>query len=206
MTSETPNSNKWQLPPPATPVTDDYLESVTIGQREPLNGCIELVAYDPGWPSLFELAEGKVRAALGERALMLEHVGSTAVPGLSAKPMIDMVLAVKDSANEAAYVPFLEAEGFILRAREPHWFQHRFLLLRAGEQTWQLHVFSAGCDEVERMVVFRDWLRMHETDRRLYENTKVTLAARTWRHVQNYADAKSDIVRQILTRARGGAT
>ena len=98
-------------------------------------------------------------------------------------------------------MPLLEGEGFTLRAREPDWFQHRFLVLQSGEQIWQLHVFSAGCEEVERMVAFRDWLRVHDSERRLYESTKMALAARTWKHVQNYADAKSDVVRQILERA-----
>ena len=97
-------------------------------------------------------------------------------------------------------MPLLEGEGFTLRAREPDWFQHRFLVLQSGEQIWQLHVFSAGCEEVERMVAFRDWL-VHDSERRLYESTKMALAARTWKHVQNYADAKSDVVRQILERA-----
>jgi GrpB-like predicted nucleotidyltransferase (UPF0157 family) len=200
-----PHNINWRLPPPAKPVTEEYLTSVTIGEREPLNDRIVLVPYDPGWPSLFSLAASKVRAALSERAFLIEHVGSTAVPELCAKPIIDMVLAVQDSNDEASYVPALEAEGFVLRAREPDWFQHRFLILTSDEMTWQLHVFSAGCEEVDRMLAFRDWLRADDSDRSLYENTKKVLAARTWRHVQNYADAKSDVVRQILERARAGA-
>jgi GrpB-like predicted nucleotidyltransferase (UPF0157 family) len=205
LSTEIRKTNAWQLPPPAKPVTDEYLASVTIGEREPLNDRIRLVAYDASWPSMFALAADKVRAALSAKALLIEHVGSTTVPDLSAKPIIDMVLAVEDSADEGSYVPLLEAEGFTLRAREPDWFQHRFLVLRSGDQRWQLHVFSAGCEEVERMVAFRDWLRAHDSDRRLYESTKMALAARTWRHVQNYADAKSDVVRQILERTRSGS-
>ncbi len=206
MIDETPKTGAWRLPPPAKPVSDEYLASVTIGAREPLNDRIRLVAYDARWPSMFALAADKVRAALSEQALVIEHVGSTAVPGLSAKPSIDMVVAVEDSADEGSYVPLLEGEGFTLRAREPDWFQHRFLVLESDEQMWQLHVFSAGCEEVERMVAFRDWLRAHDTDRCLYEATKMALAARVWRHVQHYAEAKSEIVRQILERAREGAS
>jgi GrpB-like predicted nucleotidyltransferase (UPF0157 family) len=200
-----PRGWNGELPPPAEPVTDDYLASVTIGDRTPLNDRIHLVEYDANWPSMFAGAADKVRAALGERALLIEHVGSTAVPGLSAKPFIDMVLLVKDSADEGSYVPDLESSGFTLRAREPEWFQHRFLVARSDDRAWHLHVFSAGCVEVERMVAFRDWLREHDSDRRLYESTKRALATRIWRHVQNYADAKSDIVRQILERARRGS-
>jgi len=192
----------WQLPLPAAPVTDDYLCSVTIGERNPLNDTIRLVAYDPSWPSMFSLAANRIRSALSERALLIEHVGSTSVPGLSAKPFIDMVLVVEDSADEKSYVPLLEDQGFILRTREPGWFQHRFLLLKSDGMEFQLHVFSSDCEEVDRMLAFRDWLRTHDDDRRKYEETKRELAARTWRHVQNYADAKSGIVREILSRAR----
>lgn len=198
-------NTKWKLPPPAEPVTEEYLASVTIGEREPLDDRIKLVPYDPNWPAMFSLAAGKVRAALSERALLIEHVGSTSVPGLSAKPIIDMVLAVEDSKDEASYVLPLEAREFVLRIREPDWFEHRFLTLKSHDMAWQLHVFSVGCEEVERMLAFRDRLRTNDSDRSLYETTKKALAARTWRHVQNYADAKSEIVRQILERARGGA-
>ncbi|HTW93364.1 MAG TPA: GrpB family protein [Tepidisphaeraceae bacterium] len=204
MSRQARKTSGWQVPPPAEPVTEEYLASVTIGERTPHGDRIRLVAYDPNWPSLFALAADKVGAALGEKALLIEHVGSTAVPGLSAKPIIDMVLAVEDSADEGSYVPLLEAERFVLRVREPDWFEHRFLVLKSGDQIWQLHVFSAGCEEVERMLAFRDWLGAHDAERRLYESVKMALAGRTWRHVQNYADAKSEIVRQILKRAGGG--
>lgn len=194
----------WTVPPPSKPATDEHLAAVTIGERKPLNDRILLVPYDRNWPALFSWGAGKVRTALSEKALLIEHVGSTAVPGLTAKPMIDMVLAVSDSSDEASYVPLLEAQGFVLRAREPSWFQHRFCVLNQDNSAWQLHVFSAGCEEIDRMLAFRDWLRAHADDRSLYEDTKKTLAARVWRDVQNYADAKSEIVRQILERARAG--
>jgi GrpB-like predicted nucleotidyltransferase (UPF0157 family) len=95
----------------------------------------------------------------------------------------------------------LEAEGFVLRIREPDWFQHR--LLKAPDVDGNLHVFSAGCDEIDRMLRFRNWLRIHDTDRHLYEKIKRDLAARTWNDVQNYADAKSAVIEEILMRARG---
>ena len=195
---------RWKLPPPTAPVTEEYLASATIGAREPLDDRIELVPYDPEWPSMFSSAAGKVRAALSDRALLIEHVGSTAVPGLSAKPIIDMVLAVAYSSDEAAYVAALEAQGFVLRIREPDWFEHRLMILKSGDGARQLHVFSVGCEEIDRMLAFRDWLRTNDSDRSFYESTKKALAARTWRHVQSYADAKSEVVRQILERARAG--
>ena len=195
----------WQIPPPAEPVTDEYLASVTIGDRKPLNYRIQLAAYDVRWPSMFAAADRKIRSAISTRALLVEHVGSTSVPGLSAKPIIDIVLAVEDSRDEASYVSALEIHGFSLRAREPDWYEHRFLIQKFGDAEWHLHVFSAGCEEIERMLAFRDRLRSDADDRQQYEDTKRRLAARKWKHVQNYADAKSDIVREILRRARQAA-
>jgi len=160
---------------------------------------IYLAPYDPNWPKHFRLHADRIRDALGERALLLEHVGSTSVPGLSAKPTIDMVLAVSNSADEPSYVPPLEARGFVLRIREPDWFKHR--LLKPPSPEANLHVFSFGCEEIVRMLAFRDWLRTHDDDRQLYEQAKRRLAARTWQDTQNYADAKSEVVQEILGRA-----
>jgi GrpB-like predicted nucleotidyltransferase (UPF0157 family) len=118
---------------------------------------------------------------------------------LSAKPVIDIVLAVANSADEPSYVPPLEEEGYLLRIREVDWFEHR--LLNGPGFDSNLHVFSDGCVEIERMLTFRDWLRTHDADRMLYEKTKRELAARTWKHTQNYADAKSEVIQEILARA-----
>ncbi len=180
--------------------TEEQLFAATIGARQPLNGTIHLAPYDPVWPSLFARQETRIRDVLGETVLLLEHVGSTSIAGLSAKPIIDMVLAVADSTNEATYVEPLEAHGYVLRIREPDWFEHR--LLMAPDIDGNLHVFTTGCAEIERLLKFRDWLRTHAEDRKLYENTKRELAAKTWTYTQNYADAKSDVVEEILSRAR----
>jgi len=186
--------------PRKSPTTDEYLLAVTVGERKPHNRPVHLAPYDPQWPSQFALLAGRIRDALADKVLLLEHVGSTAVPGLPAKPVVDIVLAVADSADEPAYVPKLEARGFLLRIREPEWFEHR--LLKTPDIECSLHVFTFGCVEIERMLAFRDRLREHEGDRRRYEATKRDLARRTWKHVQHYADAKSEVIREILVRAR----
>jgi GrpB-like predicted nucleotidyltransferase (UPF0157 family) len=121
-------------------------------------------------------------------------------PGTARFPWRDMVLAVTDSRDEASYVQPLEEKGYILRVREPAWYEHR--LLKSPDVPGNLHVFSAGCEEIERMLLFRDWLRSHAEDRLLYEATKRKLAARTWKYTQNYADAKSAVIQEILARAR----
>jgi len=172
---------------------------VTINERPRHDGPIVLVDYDDAWPLRFEREARRIRAALGTRALLLEHAGSTSVPGLVAKPIIDIVLAVPDSSNEDDYVPALEAEGYRLRIREPDWYEHR--MLRKTDPSVNLHVFSADCTEIDRMLRFRDHLRTNEADRQLYERTKRELAAREWAYVQDYADAKGDVVEEIIARA-----
>jgi GrpB-like predicted nucleotidyltransferase (UPF0157 family) len=175
---------------------------MTIDQRIPLNGPIHLVQHDPEWGSQYARLEARIRGVLGETACLIEHVGSTSVPGLAAKPVIDIILVVPDSADESSYLPALQGAGFVLRIREPDWFQHR--LFKARDAKCNLHVFSDGCEEVDRMLTFRDWLKRNDADRQLYEKTKRQLATRTWRHTQDYADAKSEVVRAILSRAATG--
>ena len=142
----------------------------------------------------------RIRATLGERVLMLEHVGSTAVPGLAAKPIIDMILAVADSCDERDYVPAMESAGYVLHIREPEWHQHR--LFKGPDTNINLHAYSFGCPELDRMLLFRDWLRRDDADRALYERTKRDLAKQTWKYLQNYADAKTSVVGEIVARAR----
>jgi GrpB-like predicted nucleotidyltransferase (UPF0157 family) len=180
--------------------TEEEMRAATIGPLQPLAGKIVIVDYDPRWPEQYATEARKIRGALGALALLLEHVGSTSVPNLAAKPILDIVLVVADSADEASYVPALEQTGYVLRNREPAWYEHR--VLKGVEPTVNLHVFSPGCPETERMVRMRDWLRTHEDDRALYEKTKRELAQRTWKYVQNYADAKTAVVEAILAHAR----
>jgi GrpB-like predicted nucleotidyltransferase (UPF0157 family) len=130
-----------------------------------------LAGYDPAWPELFDREADRIQAALGNRALRIEHAGSTAVPGLVAKPLIDIILVVGDSSNEGAYVPSLESAGYVLRIRESNWYEHR--MLKGPGIDVNLHVFSAGCAEVDRMLMFRDWLRANAADRDLYARAKL---------------------------------
>jgi GrpB-like predicted nucleotidyltransferase (UPF0157 family) len=183
------------IPPP---LTDEQLRAATIGELPEHNATIDLAEYDPEWPRLYEREEARIRAALGPKALRVEHVGSTSVPGLAAKPVVDIVLVVADTRDEDAYVPPLEAAGYVLRIREPDWFEHR--LFKGPDTNVNLHTFSEGCEEIERMIGFRNWLRTHDEDRDLYLAAKRELAAREWKYVQNYADAKSAVVRGILAR------
>ncbi|MGA9724559.1 MAG: GrpB family protein [Candidatus Binatus sp.] len=181
-------------------VTEEQMRAAHIGPLPVHNAPIQLTDYNAEWPALFAREAKRVRATLGERVLMLEHAGSTSVPGLAAKPIIDMLLAVADSADEPAYVPAMESAGYVLRVREPEWRQHR--LFKGPDTDINLHVYSFGCPEMDKMLMFRDWLRSNDADRELYERTKRELAKQTWKYVQNYADAKTTVVEEIVARAQ----
>ena len=164
-----------------------------------MDGPVFLADYDPAWPALYEREAARVRGILGDRVLLLEHAGSTSVPGLPAKPIIDMLLVVADSSDEPAYVPMMEAAGYRLRIREPAWHEHR--LFKGPDTDINLHTFSEGSSEIGRMLGFRDRLRTHDDERERYLATKRELAARHWVFVQDYADAKGEVVEGIIARA-----
>ena len=192
--------------PPSTepgdtaPTTEEYLRAITVGDPVPLSGWILIVDYDSDWPVRFRREATRIRAALGNTALRIEHIGSTAVPGLAAKPIVDILLVVADSADEQAYLPAMVDAGYVLRIREPTWYEHR--LFKGPDTDINLHVFSAGCPEIERHLLFRDRLRGNAGDRDLYARTKRELARRDWQYTQQYADAKTAVIAEILARAR----
>jgi GrpB-like predicted nucleotidyltransferase (UPF0157 family) len=188
------------LPPASAPLTEAELRRVTVGGAPTrLNSSIEIADCDPRWPHMFTREAARIRAALGDTALAIEHVGSTSVAGLPAKPIIDIDLIVADSADEDAYVPAMEAAGYVLRVREPDWYEHRCF---SGPDTRiNLHVFGPDCDEHARHLIFRDWLRLHPDDRAHYEQAKRKLAGQDWAYVNQYADAKTDVIVEILQKA-----
>ncbi|GHD34928.1 GrpB family protein [Nocardiopsis kunsanensis] len=183
-------------------------ELPTRGQSRPapgswsehlVDGRIRLVESDPKWPYFFEREARRIRERLQERVLLLEHVGSTSVPGLVAKPCVDLLLCVADPADESAYVPDLEAAGYSVALREPEWYGHR--VLKGTEINLNLHVFAHGCQEAERMLLLRDHLRADADARSRYAAVKKELTEHTWDRVQDYADAKSEVVEELLTEA-----
>lgn len=180
---------------------DDQLENAWVGGEPPkLNSTVTLVDYDPEWPTLFEREAERIRGALGERVLVLEHVGSTSVPGLCAKPIVDILLEVPDSDDEDAYLPALEGAGYRLVIREPDWEKHR--CFKGPDTNVNLHVYSPGNGQTSRYRLFRERLRSHPDELALYAAKKRELAAREWKYIQNYADAKTEVVEEILGRAR----
>ncbi|MDQ3789729.1 MAG: GrpB family protein [Actinomycetota bacterium] len=183
---------------------EEQLRAITVGELTPYATKVVIADYDPAWPDWFEHDRARISAALGPVALSIDHVGSTSVPGLPAKPVIDIVLQVADSADEETYVPALEAAGYRLRVREPEWYEHRLFYRRdQPPHDVNVHVFSPryAAEEITRMLAFRDWLRANDQDRDLYAAAKRELSTRDWRYVQDYADAKSEVVQEILARA-----
>ncbi len=187
--------------PGRQPMSAEQIQAYSVEPVQPLTRPITFVEYDPAWPALYAREEARIRAALGDRVTRIEHTGSTSVPGLAAKPVIDITMTVADVNDEPAYVPDLEAAGYRLsiREQEPDWYDHR--VFKGPDTNVNLHTFSADCVELERMVGFRDWLRTHDDDRELYESTKRELLQRDWQFVQNYADAKTEVVESIAARA-----
>jgi GrpB-like predicted nucleotidyltransferase (UPF0157 family) len=163
---------------------------------------IEMTSPDPAWPRQYDVLAARIREALGWRVLQLDHVGSTAVPGLAAKPVIDIDLTVADPGREQDYVPALETAGFQLRVREPWWYGHR--MLRAGDPPCNLHVFGFDSPEPVKHQIFRDWLRGNPGERNRYAAAKREAASRAnagGEHVMQYNARKQQVIREIYHRA-----
>ena len=161
---------------------------------------VKIVDYDPDWPRKFETHAELIAGALGSSALRIEHIGSTSVPGLAAKPIVDILVVVQDSSEESTYLPQLEAAGYVLRVREPEWNEHR--MFKTPEQDVQLHIYSASCPEIQRNLIFRDHLRSNIDDRRRYEQKKRELAAKKWSNTDEYANAKTEVIESIIAAAQ----
>ena len=163
---------------------------------------IEVTDPDPAWPRQYDHLAGRIRQAPGWRVLQLEHVGSTSVPGLAAKPVIDIDLMVADPGREQDYVPVLEPIGFRLTIREPWWYGHRALV--TDEPRCNLHVFGFDSPEPVKHRIFRDWLRGNPGERDRYAAAKRQAASEAnaaGEHVMQYNARKQQVIREIYHRA-----
>lgn len=161
---------------------------------------ITIVGYDPEWPRKFQQHAVIIKKALGDIALQIEHIGSTSVPGLAAKPIIDVLVVVADSGDEDTYLTQLERVGYVLRVREPNFHEHR--MMRTPEKDVHIHIFSSGSLEVERYLLFRNELRKYPEVRNRYEVVKRELATKAWSDMNAYADAKTKVIEDIIESAR----
>ncbi|GIF20808.1 GrpB-like predicted nucleotidyltransferase (UPF0157 family) [Actinoplanes tereljensis] len=169
-----------------------------VGERPARWDHIVIEDYDPYWVTRFDDAAAPIRSALGSQIRGLEHVGSTSVPGLPAKPVIDIDLTLDDTEFEAAYLPPLEKLGYRLILREPWWHGHRMLIPPNADIN--LHVWPPHSPELVRHRLFRDWLRTHPDDRSRYADTKRRVARETAANPSDYNMAKNDVIDDIFTR------
>lgn len=172
-------------------------ESCLIGGIEKRE--IILADYDPEWPSKYAQHARVITESLCETLLRIEHIGSTSVPGLAAKPIIDILAVVPNSADESTYIPQLKTVGYSLRVREPNFFEHR--MLRTTARDVHLHVYSSNAPEIQRNLTFRDRLRSNAEDQKRYQAVKQQLATRSWTDMNAYAQAKTEIIESILAAA-----
>ena len=161
---------------------------------------IVVVPYRQEWPETYGRHRQRIAAALGASAVGIDHIGSTAVPGLAAKPIVDILVAVADSADEDSYLPAMERAGYVLRVREPGFEEHR--MFRTPERDVHVHVLSVGSPEIERYLRLRDALRAAPFLRARYQALKQTLAAQDWQDMNAYAQAKSKMIETIIQWSR----
>lgn len=166
----------------------------------PVPGALRLAEPDPTWPALFLDHEQRIRGALGPAAVLVEHIGSTAVPGLAAKPIVDVLLTVTDLTAEEDYLPALLAAGYVLQRREPG---HR--LLRTPDGAVNVHVHDDGTTAAADYLLLRNHLRRPTEERDLYERTKRSLLAHGWPDGAAYADSKTEVIERIKARARSAS-
>ncbi|MBB1256376.1 GrpB family protein [Streptomyces sp. OF3] len=184
-------------------MSEAEIRAAHVDKLPRLDGRVELAEPEPEWATAYARTAEAVRRALGADVRLLEHVGSTSVPGLAAKPIIDILLELAEPGREETYVPALGAVGLRLAIREPEWYEHR-VLRGSGDPAVNLHVFGEDCPESARMLRFRDLLRADPAARRVYERTKRQLAERSRQYVQNYADAKTAVIDELLGKAPPG--
>lgn len=185
--------------PESKPRRPDVTDAELVGGVEKRS--LSLVDYDPNWPAMFNVHRDRIGQALGNQRLAVEHIGSTSVPGLAAKPILDILVTVKDITAEENYLtPLLEA-GYELRVREPG---HR--MVRTQTLDVHVHLLEAGDPNVDAYLLFRNRLRGNTADRELYARTKRELLKHDWTDMNAYATAKTEVIKGILSQARNACS
>jgi GrpB-like predicted nucleotidyltransferase (UPF0157 family) len=178
-------------------LTEGQLQSISVGQRDTRRSAIELVPNDPAWAGHFARLSRDIRSALGSRLIAVEHVGSTAIPGLPAKPIIDIDATIYNPADESGYRDVLEGLGFALTIREPEWHQHR--MFKLSDPRTNLHIYADNCSLPMRDVAFRDLLRNDRQAALAYSELKRELSSQEWSSSQHYAEGKSELIIDLLS-------
>lgn len=168
-------------------------------------GPVEIAEYDPAWPAAYERERALIATTLGDLAAAIEHVGSTAVLGLGAKPVIDIMVGLRTLAHHEPCVPSLQALGYTYKGELDIPGRHYFRKPVRGPRTYQVHIVEVGSDFWERHILFRDYLRRHRREARAYYELKLRLAAKFRTDREGYTEAKSEFIEAALARARAAA-
>jgi len=161
---------------------------------------VVIAAYDPGWPELFSALAASLRQSLGQTALRIDHIGSTSVPGLDAKPVVDVQISVVSFEPLDAFRIPIEGVGFVFRARNPD-LTKRYFRERPGERRTHIHVRRAGSWSEQSNLLFRDYMRDHKEDAIRYADLKRRLAQQYGDDRYGYTDAKAPFIWEILAKA-----
>lgn len=184
--------------------TPEQMATALVGQPPRTGQSIVIQDYDPAWADRFAAASSQLSEVLGGLIITVEHVGSTSVPGLAAKPVIDIDLLIEETTDESRYMPALEGLGYRLVLREPWWYGHRMLVSSAEDVN--LHVWPRAAPEPVRHRLFRDWLRSHPEDRELYATAKRRIARDTADQPGDYSLAKNNVIDDIYARIFAAAS
>lgn len=166
---------------------------------------VRIAEYERAWPALFERARALIAGALGDLVVAIEHVGSTAVPGLGAKPVIDIMAGLRSLAHHEPCVPPLQALGYTYKGELDIPGRHYFRKPARGPRTYQIHMVEQGGDFWRRHLLFRDYLRGHSDEARAYYELKLRLAAEFRMDREGYTEAKSEFIEAALAKAKGRA-
>jgi len=169
-----------------------------------MGAAIEIAAYDPAWPGAYERERAAILEALGDLVFAIEHVGSTSVPGLGAKPIIDIMVGLRELADHARCVAPLRFLGYEHKGEFGIPGRHYFRKPVRGPRRHQLHMVEHGRDFWVRHLLFRDYLRRHPDEAAAYQRLKVGLAARFGTDVEGYTEAKREFIQSALVKARAG--
>jgi GrpB-like predicted nucleotidyltransferase (UPF0157 family)/GNAT superfamily N-acetyltransferase len=161
-----------------------------------MNRKVEVVPYDPNWPAMFEKEAKLIRQALGDNCIAIHHIGSTSVPGLSAKPVIDILPVVKDILAVDQRTSYMESLGYEAKGENGMAFR-RFFQKGTSERTHHVHVYEEGDPEVDRYLKFRNWLRSHPEDAKAYASLKASLAQKFPQDILKYCFGKDEFVASI---------
>ena len=161
-----------------------------------------ILPYDPAWPSLYTAEKERILNEIGQYVVNIEHMGSTAVPGLAAKPVIDILIGVRSLADAPLFIPSLLPLGYDYVNRYEDEMPFRRYLHRKinGEHTHHLHMVEPDTDFYKVQLAFRDYLRAHPDDRDQYAALKNKLAEKYQKDRMAYTDAKSGFIQGILAK------